>query len=630
MDFSGRVRIMSRNIEILKKKCHTGHFERLLSLKNNKLLDFIAKYTIICNPKSVFIRTDSKEDALYIRKRAIELGEEIKLKIKGHTVHFDGYHDQARDKENTRFLVTPDMNLERLNSIDRETGLKEMQKLLKDIMKDKEMYILFLCLGPVNSEFSIYAIQLTDSAYVAHSEDILYRPAYDTFKENPEIEFFRYIHSAGELDENKNSKDIDKRRIYVDFVEDTVYSINTQYPGNSMGLKKLALRLAIKKADREAWLAEHMFVMAVHGHKGRKSYFTGAFPSACGKTSTCMVEGEKILGDDIAYLRKRNNRVYAVNVERGIFGIIKDVNYNDAPLIWEVLNKENEAIFTNILVKDGVPYWQGDERVTPEQGRNFSGKWYLGKIDSFGNEIPFAHPNARYTIRLTALKNCDNELENPNGVEIKGIIYGGRDSDTWPPIFESFNWIHGVVTIAASLESETTSATLGKTGERRFNLMANLDFLSIPIANYIKNHLDFAKDLNQPPTIFGVNYFLKDKSGNYHNGMHDKRVWLKWMELRIQREVDTIKTPIGFFPRYDDLKKLFYSILSKDYREEEYNNQFLLRIPENLAKIERIENIYNNIKNVPHILFKILEEQKQRLKKARDRFGDYPLASFFL
>ncbi len=607
---------------VLKKKCKQGSCEKLSILKNKVLIDFITKYVQLCNPDSVFVRSDSKEDAEYIRKKAVELGEEINLKIKGHTAHFDGLNDQGRDKGSTKFLITEDMRLEALNAIDRNTGLDEMQGLLKDIMKGREMFILFLCLGPVNSEFSIYAVQITDSAYVAHSENMLYRPAYNVFKANTELEFFKYVHSSGEVDENKASKNVDKRRVYIDFLENTVYSVNTQYAGNTVGLKKLSLRLAIRKADREGWLAEHMFVMAVHAKDGSKDYFSGAFPSSCGKTSTCMVEGEKILGDDIAYLKKKNGQMYAVNVERGIFGIIKDVNPMDDPLISGALHNEGEVIFSNILVKDGVPYWQGDGKVTPGEGRNFSGSWCPGKIDEFGNEIQFAHPNARYTIKLNTLENCDPELENSKGVLVEGIIYGGRDSDTWVPVFESFNWEHGVIAIAASLESETTAATLGKVGERKFNVMANLDFLSIAIEKYIENHLNFPKGVKNIPLIFGVNYFLRDKQGNYLTGMQDKRVWLKWMQLRVNKKVDAIKTPLGYLPYHKDLKELFSKILAKNFSENDYINCFSIRCLQNLEKIERISNIYKGFKNIPQKVFDVLFAQRERLEMARKEYGD--------
>ncbi len=608
---------MGKRIELLQSKCGEENYNKLVALDNPSLVDFVARYVELCNPASVFIRTDSPADIQYKRERALIQGEEQKLKIDGHTVHFDGYFDQARDRENTKFLISENLNLgSNLNCIAREEGLREIHALLTDIMRGKQMFVAFFCLGPLDSDFSIYAVQITDSAYVAHSEDILYRPAYDIFKKRGvDIEFFKYVHSAGEL-ENNVSKNVDKRRIYIDFLDNIVYSVNTQYAGNTIGLKKLALRLAIRRASQEKWLAEHMFIMGVHGPENRKTYFAGAFPSLCGKTSTCMVKGETIIGDDIAYLRKRDGYVFAVNVERGIFGIIRDVNEQGDPLIWEALNKSGEIIFSNILVKDGVPYWLGDGRQMPSDGINFSGRWWKDKTDKKGNVIPYAHPNARYTIALRMLKNCDSELENPRGVRIGGIVYGGRDSDTWPPVFESFNWEHGVATIAASLESETTAATLGKEGVRKFNPMANLDFLSIPIGQYIKNHLDFVKNLKVPPLIFGVNYFLKDKDGKFLTDKQDKRIWLKWMELRIHRDVEAIETPIGYFPKFEDLRRLFGGVLNKDYSQEDYIKQFTLRTEQNLQKIRRIIYIYaNDITETPDSLMAILKEQERRLEQ---------------
>jgi phosphoenolpyruvate carboxykinase (GTP) len=616
---------MGKNSELLKTKCGSENYNKLLELNNTRLFDFVAKYVKLCNPRSVFVRTDSPEDIQYKRDRAIALSEETRLKTKGHTFHFDGYFDQARDRANTRFLTTKDLDLgSNLNCIDREEGLEEIWHLLANIMQDRQMYVAFFCLGPLDSDFSIYAVQITDSAYVAHSEDILYRPAYGVFKQKgPELEFFKYVHSAGELNNNV-SKNVDKRRIYIDFLDNIVYSVNTQYAGNTVGLKKLALRLAIRKANKENWLAEHMFVMGVHGPGSRKSYFAGAFPSLCGKTSTCMVSGETIVGDDIAYLRTKDKKLFAVNVERGIFGIIKDVNSKNDPLIWEALNKPGEIIFSNILVKNGIPYWLGDGKEIPSEGINFSGRWFKGKTDVKGNPIPYAHPNARFTVALNTLSNCDPELENPKGVRIGGIIYGGRDSDTWPPVFESFSWQHGVVTIAACLESETTAATLGREGIRKFNPMANLDFLSIPIGRYIKNHLDFANDLSNPPRIFGVNYFLKDEDASFLTGTQDKRVWLKWMELRVHQDVGAIKTPIGFFPNYEDLRNLFRQVLNQDYAEADYTKQFALRVVKNLEKIQRITSIYKEkVPDAPKILFEILGEQEARLKQAKDKFGEY-------
>jgi len=601
-------------------------FEKLIKIDNPYLHSFVEKYVRLCNPDRIFVNSGTSEDLKYIREASIKYGEEIKLKVKGHTVHFDGYYDQARDRENTKILLPKGVNYDKhINWIDKEKGLKEIHEILKDIMKGKELFICFYTLGPVNSEFAIPCVQLTDSAYVAHSENILFRQGYEEFlRRGPDPSFFKFVHSAGRLDERRNSKNIDKRRIYIDLKNEVVYSVNTQYGGNTIGPKKLALRLAINRASREGWLAEHMFIVGISGPGGRVTYFAGAFPSLCGKTSTVMIPGEKLIGDDIAFLRKRNGKVYAVNAEKGIFGIISGINSKDDPIIFKALQSPGEVIFSNVLItKGGDVYWDGKDISMPERGINHSGEWYKGKKDAEGNLIPPSHPNARFTLSLDLLENFDPRLNDPMGVEIQGIIYGGRDSDSCVPVEQSFNWVHGVITKGASLETETTAATLGKLEERKFNPMANIDFLSITIGKYVKMHLEFGKDLENPPLIFSVNYFLKDKDGKFLTKKADKRVWLKWMELRVHNEVDAIKTPTGYIPTYKDLKRLFKEVLNKDYEEEDYVKQFTLRIPENLAKIDRILKKCNEIPDAPDVIFYVLKKQKERLLKVKERLGSY-------
>ena len=270
------------------------------------------------------------------------------------------------------------------------------------------MVVRFMTLGPNNSDFSIPCVECTDSFYVSHSMNLLYRLGYEEFKRlGAKAQFFATLHSCGKMDDRMVSIEHDKKRIYIDYNNDTVYVANTQYGGNTIGLKKLALRLTIRKADREGWLAEHMFLSGVYGKGGRKTYLAGAFPSACGKTSTAMLPGETILGDDIAYFRAVDGKCKAVNAEFGIFGIIQNVTAQDDPAIWETLTKPGEVIFSNVLVKDGKPYWLGMGIDIPADGENYSGAWHKDAIDANGKEILCAHKNARYAVALDALKNCD-------------------------------------------------------------------------------------------------------------------------------------------------------------------------------------------------------------------------------
>ena len=463
---------MSKYDEVLQGLMDDKSFSKLAALKNEKVMEFLGTFAEHCEPASIYVCDDSKEDNLYVRKQALEKGEEFPMANSEQTIHWDGYGDQARDKKNTKFMVYKE-NLDRmksLNSVEYEEGLAEIMTISKGIMKGKDVVVLFFSEGPTESPFTIPCIQFTDSWYVAHSEMILYRTAYSHFlkmKDGEKGNFFRFVHSAGELDERGCTKNLDKRRIYMDTQNNIVYSMNDQYAGNSVGLKKHSMRLAINKSGKEGWLCEHMFVMAaIDNEKKRKTYFCGAYPSACGKTSTAMIPGEQIVGDDIAYFRNINGEFRAVNVEFGMFGIIKDVNAKDDPLIFENLMKNQEVIFSNVLQgPDKKPYWLGMGVEAPAEGKNHFGNWKKGIKDDKGNEVGVAHGNARYTMRLDYLANIDKGgFEGKEGVKVEGILYGGRDSDTTVPVEESPSWKDGILLKAATLESETTSATLGAEG----------------------------------------------------------------------------------------------------------------------------------------------------------------------
>ncbi|UCC58991.1 MAG: phosphoenolpyruvate carboxykinase (GTP) [Candidatus Bathyarchaeum sp.] len=617
---------MNPYIEALRPKLSQPDYKKLCAISIPKVHEFIAKSADLCNAEQVFICSDSAQDIAYVRQQAITNNEEAPLKIQGHTIHYDGFYDQGRDRKATKYLVPKRVFLSKaLNQIDRQEGLAEVKSLLRDSMRGRTMIARFLSLGPTNSVFTILGLQCTDSWYVAHSEDLLYRSGYEIFcQSGPDKDFLRVLHSAGKLNESMVSLEHEKKCIYIDYMDNTIYSVNTQYAGNSIGFKKLAFRLAIRKANTEGWLAEHMMLMGVHGPGGRRTYFAGAFPSACGKTSTAMLPGETILGDDIAYIREIDSIAKAVNVEAGIFGIIKDVNPIDDASIFNVLHNPGEIIFSNVLVENGKPYWLGMGSKLPKEGINFSGKWYEGKKDETGNAIPPAHKNARYAVTLKALENCDPELENPLGVELSGIMYGGRDTKAYVPVQQSFDWEHGIIAYGAALETETTFATVGKEGIPEINMMSIQDFISIPLGKNVRNNLEFGKKLEKQPLIFGVNYFLQDKEGDYVNDPRDKHVWVKWMELRVHNEADAIEAPTGYVPKYEDLRMLFKQVLDKEYSKEDYSKQFSIRIPENLAKIKRVREFYKkNVTYTPEVLFWVLNQQYERLLRAKENHGNY-------
>ena len=617
--------------DLLKSKMSEKSYKKLVALKNQKVYDFVGEFAQHCNPASIFVADDSKEDEQYIRDQALAKGEEHKLALDGQTIHWDGYGDQARDKTNTRYIVYPE-NLERmksLNSIPYDEGYSEIMGIAENIMEGKDAIVKFFAEGPTGSPFTVPCVQFTDSWYVAHSESILYRPAYDHFinmKDDEKDDVFRFIHSAGQLDDRGCSVNLDKRRIYMDTQNNIVYSMNAQYAGNSVGLKKHSMRLAINKAGKEGWLCEHMFVMAVVNPDSKeKTYFAGAYPSACGKTSTAMVPGEQVVGDDIAYFRNINGEFRAVNVEQGIFGIIKDVNAEDDPVIFENLKKPQELIFSNVLVgPDNNPYWLGMGEETPDEGKNHFGDWKKGVKDSTGKEVPLAHPNSRYTMRLDYLKNFDKEgFEAKEGVKIQGLLYGGRDSDTTVPVEESPSYASGILLKAATLESETTAATLGAEGVRKASPMANMDFVSYPLGEYTENNLKFVEGMKEEPKVFSTNYFMLSPEGKFMTSKLAKKVWLHWAEGRVHGKYEGYQTPTGTIPKYEDIKVLFKELLNEDFSEEDYTYLFTFRCTKWIEKLERTKEFYGKMDaNVPQHIYDAWDEAIAKIKEAKEKYGD--------
>ncbi|MFA7184429.1 MAG: phosphoenolpyruvate carboxykinase domain-containing protein, partial [Victivallales bacterium] len=342
-------------------------------------------------------------------------------------------------------------------------------------------------------------------------------------------------------------------------------------------------------SGQEDWLCEHMFIMSIpNEEKARSSYFVGAFPSACGKTSTAMIPGEKIVGDDIAYFKNINGEFRAANVERGIFGIIKDVNPVDDPVIFATLNEPKEMIFSNVLTgPDNNPYWDGMNVETPKSGINFAGEW------TEGCGTPISHGNARYTLRMEYLQNLDPAWDDKAGVKVDGVLYGGRDGDTCVPCEESFSWEDGIMMKACTLESETTSATIGKEGVRVPQPMANLDFITYPLGDYIRNNIAFGSQFGDAcPKVFSTNYFLRTPAGKFCTSKLAKKVWLHWFEGRVYGEYEAYETPTGFIPKYEDLKALFRKLLNEDYKLEDYTYQFSFRCDAWIAKLERAKAFF--------------------------------------
>ena len=403
------------------------------------------------------------------------------------------------------------------------------------------------------------------------------------------------------------------------------------YAGNTLLLKKGNHRFAVDMATyyhREDKLAEHMFITGLTGPGGRKTYFAGAAPSGCGKTTTAMI-GTDFIGDDLSNLWiAEDGTLRGINPEQGIFGIVRDVNREDDPYLMKALREEGaEVIWSNVLIdEDKVPHWVGNGEEHPEKGVNFQGDWWEGKVDADGKPVPLSNPNARCTISCTSIGNYSQAAaENPKGVGIKVITYSGRDSDTMPPVWVAKNPDHGVV-IGASILSAATATEVGVTGVRR-QPWANQPFIAGPLADYMDaQFLFFNSDkLADKPIMAGLNYFLTDgaRGGAGSKLLGEKRdvkVWLSWLELRAYGEIDAIETPIGFIPRYEDLKGMFAEI-GKSYPEELYNKHFAFYVDNILGRIDLQEEAYRKEKNVPEKLFEVYEEQRAGLEALKAKHG---------
>jgi phosphoenolpyruvate carboxykinase (GTP) len=325
-----------------------------------------------------------------------------------------------------------------------------------------------------------------------------------------------------------------------------------------------------------------------------------------------------------------NNSVRSINPECGIFGIVEDVNREGDPMLMDRLrNPGSEVIWSNVLIdEDGVPHWKGNGETPPTRGRNFHGPWKKGLVDAGGKEVPISHPNARCTIASSALANYSDMAEAAEGVETRVITYSGRDSDTMPPVWVAKNSAHGVV-IGACIVSAATATEVGATGVKRAP-WANAPFIPGALGDYMKAQFDFFGNTaiadNKRPIMAGLNYFLTHEarggSGTRLLGeKKDVKAWLGWLERRAHGDVEAIETPIGFIPRYEDLKPLFETLIDKDYPKALYDRQFSLYIDNILARNELQTTAYGKEESIPQLLFDVLGEQRDGLIDLKNRFG---------
>jgi phosphoenolpyruvate carboxykinase (GTP) len=553
--------------------------------------------------------------------------------MKDHSLHFDLPEDQGRMVDQTFYIANDDEETSSLGKrMARGEALDYIRSTMSAVMTGRTMFVGFYSRGPLGAQASLPALMISSSAYVMHSANILYRSAYARFDAEASRAgaYFTNVHSQG----TSRSEDIHKARIFMDRSWFTTFSMYCTYAGNTLMLKKGNHRFAVDLCTyfrREKELSEHMFITGVTGPGGRKTYFAGAAPSGCGKTTTAMV-GTDYIGDDLAQMWiARDGSLRAVNPECGIFGIVEDLNKEGDPYLYKCLREPvTEVIWSNVLVDEkSVPHWTGSGESLPPKGRNFQGDWWPGKTDRNGKPVPISNPNARITLSNEAIGNYNSKVANdPAGVPIKVITYSGRDSDTMPPVWVAKSPDHGVA-IGASILSAATATEVGAKGVNR-QPWANSPFIPCPLGDYMDAQFAFFNSRRFSrqgrPLIAGLNYFLLDceRGGDAKKLLGEKRdvkAWLTWLELFAHGEVEGIETPIGFIPRYEDLKKVFHGQIRKEYPRSLYVKQFSFYVDNIITRIQLQEDAYRKEKRIPARIFEVYEEQKSGLQALREKHG---------
>lgn len=524
---------------------------------NTKVLTWLDEMTKMCRPDQVVWIDGSKEQLDALRNEACSTGELIKLneeKYPGCYLHRTAVNDVAR-VENRTFICTrkesdcgPTNNwMEPAKAYDLAYGLFEGS------MEGRTMYVIPYSMGPVGSPFSKIGIELTDSIYVVLNMHIMTRVGKQVIDALGDGDFVKGLHARKDIDENN--------RYIMHFPEDnTILSVNSGYGGNVLlGKKCFALRIASNLARQEGWLAEHMLILGVEYPDGHTEYVCAAFPSACGKTNLAMLippevykkQGYKVwcVGDDIAWLRPgKDGRLWAINPEYGFFGVAPGTNaksnYN------ALMSTKKDTIFTNVVhnLEDNTIWWEGLDKNPPANAVDWKGNPWNGDMGYKG-----AHPNSRFTAPTLNCPSLSSEFENPNGVPISAIVFGGRRAKTTPLVYQSFDWNHGVF-VGSTMASETTAAAAGAVGVVRRDPMAMLPFCGYHMGDYFRHWLEVGSKLTNPPKIFNVNWFRQDAEGNFMwPGFGDNMRALMWILDRCNGKADATKSAIGYMPKPEDL-----------------------------------------------------------------------------
>ena len=534
-------------------------------LTNNKnVLTWVDEMVALCKPDQVVWIDGSEEQLNALKEEAISTGEMIKLnqeKLPGCLYHRTKPNDVARVEDRTFICSKKEEDAGPTNNWMAPEKMHAMLDPMYDgVMKGRTMYVIPYSMGPIGSPLAKVGVEVTDSIYVVLNMDIMTRMGKQAFENLGETsnDFVRGLHSKADIDPEK--------RYIVHFPEEnSICSINSAYGGNVLlGKKCFALRIASYQGKNEGWMAEHMLILGIENPQGETKYICAAFPSACGKTNLAMLippeiyqkQGYKVwtVGDDIAWLKPgADGRLYAINPENGFFGVAPGTNLKSNPNALHTTEKG--TIFTNVAINNetNTVWWESLDKNPPVDATEWKGAKVNGpEYIAAGNKL--AHPNSRFT---APAKNCpcvSPEFDNPQGVPISAIVFGGRRAKTAPLVYQSFDWKHGTF-VGSIMASETTAAAAGAVGVVRRDPMAMLPFCGYNMGDYWQHWLDMGETLgDKAPKIFHVNWFRTDAEGHFiWPGFGDNMRVLMWILARCEGTVDAVKTPIGYEPNPEDI-----------------------------------------------------------------------------
>ena len=591
--------------------------------KNTHVLSWIEEMAKMTQPDNIVWIDGTEEQAEQLRAQACATGEIIKLnqdKLPGCYLHRTALNDVARVENKTFICTSKKEDAGNINNwMDPKECYEKLSKLYRGSMKGQTMYVIPYSMSIVGSPFAKYGIELTDSIYVVLNMLIMTRVGNNVLEAlGDSADYIKGLHARAQLSEED--------RYICHFPEDnTIWSINSGYGGNVLlGKKCFALRIASYLGRKEGWMAEHMLILGVEYPNGDTKYVCAAFPSACGKTNLAMLippeyyssKGYKVycVGDDIAWLRVgEDGRLWAVNPENGFFGVAPGTNLNSNPNALYTTMKD--TIFTNVVhnTADNTVWWEGLDKNPPAEAIDWRGNaWDFHKYNKADKSTCGAHPNSRFTAKAINCPCLSKEFNNPAGVPVSAIVFGGRRAKTAPLVYQSTSWQNGAF-VGSIMASETTAAAAGAVGVVRRDPMAMRPFVGYDMGDYFAHWLAMGKKIPNAPKIFHVNWFRTDDEGNFiWPGFGDNMRVLMWILDRCEGKVDAVETPIGFVPKAEDICIEGLSDVTIDTIKE------LLSVDKTswLEDVQNIKDFYAQVGvRVPAELYEELAALEARLSK---------------